>query len=71
MDLLARLHALRTAIAREQRLPAYYIMNNDTLALLATEKPTTREEFIGIKGIGERKYERFGERFVREIRNYI
>lgn len=71
MDLLARLHALRTAIAQEQRLPAYCIMNNDSLALLATEKPTTREEFIGIKGIGERKYERFGERFVREIRNYI
>ena len=71
MDLLNRLYALRTAIAQEQRLPAYCIMNNDTLALLATEKPTTREEFISIKGIGERKYERFGEQFIQVIRNYI
>lgn len=71
MDLLNRLYALRIAIAQEQRLPAYCIMNNDTLALLATEKPTTREEFISIKGIGERKYERFGEQFIQVIRNYI
>ena len=45
-------------------------MQNDTLVLLATDKPTTREEFIRIKGIGNRKYERFGERFIAVIKEY-
>lgn len=71
MELLGRLRTLRSIMAQECQLPPYCIMQNDTLVLLATDKPTTREEFIGIKGIGNRKYERFGERFIAVIKEYI
>lgn len=71
MVLLAKLCTLRSVIAQERQLPAYCIMHNDTLVSLATDKPTTREEFVGIKGIGDRKYEWFGEQFIHEIRSYL
>lgn len=70
MELLGRLRTLRSVMAQECQLPPYCIMQNDTLVLLATDKPTTREEFIRIKGIGNRKYERFGERFIAVIKEY-
>ena len=71
MELLAKLRILRKELAQECQFAAYYVMPNDTLALLATDKPTTREEFIAIKGIGERRYERFGERFIAEIKKHM
>lgn len=71
MKLLAKLRMLRQTLAQEEELPAYYILTNDVLARLATDKPTTREEFVEIKGIGERRYERFGGRFIAEIKKYI
>ena len=70
MELLGRLRTLRSVMAQECQLPPYCIMQNDTLVLLATDKPITREEFIRIKGIGNRKYERFGERFIAAIKEY-
>ena len=71
MELLARLRKLRAEIAAGNNMPAYRVFHNDVLALLATDKPVTREEFLGIKGVGERGYGRFGERFIREIREYV
>ena len=71
MELLARLRKLRVEIAAGNNMPAYRVFHNDVLALLATDKPVTREEFLGIKGVGERGYDRFGERFIREIREYV
>ena len=70
MELLGRLRTLRSVMAQECQLHPYCIMQNDTLVLLATDKPITREEFIRIKGIGNRKYERFGERFIAAIKEY-
>jgi len=71
MELLAKLRTLRQSLAREERLPAYCILTNDILVRLATDKPTIREEFAEVKGIGARRYERFGERFIAEIKKHM
>ncbi len=71
MELLVRLKALRQTLAQEKNLPAYCVLTNDVLSRLATDKPTTREEFVEIKGIGEQRYKRFGERFIAEIKKYV
>ena len=71
MDLLVRLKALRQTLAQEENLTAYCVLTNDVLSRLATDKPTTREEFVEIKGIGEQRYKRFGERFIAEIKKHI
>lgn len=71
MKLLAKLLELRSEIAREYKVSSYRIMNNSTLVLLATDKPTAREEFIEIKGITISTYLRFGGRFIAEIKKHL
>ncbi len=71
MDLLKRLRALRLKIAKEEKVKAFHIMHNTVLVRLATDMPTTREEYLKINGIGEVKYQAYGERFIREIKSYL
>lgn len=71
MKLLAKLRELRNEIAREYKVPPYRIMYNSTLVLLATDKPTAKDEFIEIKGITITTYLRFGGRFIAEINKHI
>lgn len=71
MELLARLRALRQRIAEEKNIPAYWIFQNNVLVQLATDRPTTREEFMEVKGVGEKKYQLYGNDFIAEIRKYM
>ncbi|EKC49440.1 protein containing Helicase and RNase D, partial [human gut metagenome] len=71
MVLLAKLRKLRMEVARQNHLPTYCIFHNNVLAMLATDKPTTREEFLSIRGVGERSYNRFGDLFIQAIGEYI
>lgn len=70
MELLRKLRDIRNKIAKEKNLPAYCITQNNVLALLATDKPTTREEFMAIKGVGNKLYEQYGEIFIAAIKQY-
>ena len=56
-----RLRLWRSEQAKEQGVPAYVIFTDATLRALAQARPATREELVGITGIGESKRERFGE----------
>ena len=38
---------------------------------MATSFPQTRETFLKISGVGDRKLSQFGERFISVIRNYV
>ena len=63
--------ALRAAIAREHAIPAYIVFGDKTLYELAERFPQNRAEMLEISGIGEVKYERYGEAFLelsRELR---
>lgn len=71
MVLLQKLREVRTELAKEKNLPAYCITCNNVLALLATDKPTTREEFMAIKGVGIQLYEQYGGVFIEAIKRYI
>jgi ATP-dependent DNA helicase RecQ len=64
---VAALRALRTALARERRLPAYLIFHDVTLNALAAARPRTVDELRAIVGIGERKAETFGARILDVI----
>lgn len=71
MELLARLRALRQRIAEEKNIPTYWIFQNNVLVQLATDRPTTREEFMEVKGVGEKRYQLYGNDFIAEIRKYM
>jgi len=55
------LRAWRSALAREQGVPAYVILHDRTLHELVTRQPRTTDELLGIPGIGQAKVERYGE----------
>ncbi len=66
--LYERLRQVRKEIAAEHGFPAYIVMNDTTLRQLATVRPTTVEAFGCISGIGEFKQMKYGETFVKIIR---
>ena len=61
------LRALRKQIADERNVPPYVIFTDTTLQEMAVEKPVTRTAMLGISGVGMKKFETYGEAFIREI----
>jgi ATP-dependent DNA helicase RecQ len=48
-------------------VPPYVVFSDVTLRALAAARPQTKEEFLAIVGIGEKKYADFGAVFADEI----
>lgn len=70
-ELFEKLRRLRRRIATEENLPPYVIFNDDTLKELSTKYPTTKYAMLNIKGVGEKKYEQYGELFIEVIKEYV
>jgi len=66
-DLFERLRALRLAIARSRGVPPYVIFHDTTLREMARLKPRSVGELHQVRGVGAKKAETLGERFVEEI----
>ncbi|MFD5000639.1 DNA helicase RecQ [Streptomyces buecherae] len=56
-----RLRTWRTAIAKEQGVPAYVIFQNATLQEIAASAPSTLGELGAISGVGENKLAKYGQ----------
>ncbi|MBR1786892.1 MAG: HRDC domain-containing protein [Paludibacteraceae bacterium] len=69
--LFERLRQLRLLIAKEDNVPAYIVFSDKTLHELATYKPTTLSTFEQVNGVGKKKIESYGERFVMSICEYL
>ncbi len=57
--------ALRTKIAKEEQVPPYIVFSDKTLIELSDKLPLTKEEFLEINGVGEAKWEKYGEEFLK------
>ena len=68
-DLLSRLKAIRLELAQERNAPAYVIFSDKTLIELAATRPSNREEFALVKGVGRAKLDAFAEPFLEAIRD--
>lgn len=66
--LLSQLKAERAKIAKDNKIRAYMILNNQQLVAIATYKPTNREDFISIYGLGEKKYELYGMQMIEIVK---
>jgi len=66
--LFEALRELRLQIANERGVPPYVIFHDTSLRDMARRQPQTPEEFLHVHGIGERKLQNFGERFLAQIR---
>lgn len=69
--LFEKLRELRKTIANEIEKPAYIVLSDKSLRVLASEKPTNLFLFGNIYGIGEHKKMQFGKRFVDLICNHL
>jgi len=69
-DLFTALKKIRYAISKEEKMPAYIIFNDKSLKLMASELPTTENEFLAISGVGMNKMEKYGEEFMNVIRKF-
>jgi DNA helicase-2/ATP-dependent DNA helicase PcrA len=60
-ELFERLREWRIRVATEQKVPAYVVFTDATLAALAERRPSRTEELAGIAGIGPRKLGLYGD----------
>src|SRR5207237_9496444 len=59
-----KLRSLRTALARESRVPPYVVFHDSTLRELARALPRDEKSFLAVKGAGPGRWQRYGERVV-------
>lgn len=66
-ELYEKLRSYRYQKSVEQKVKPYYIFTNEVLEQLILVKPKNKEEFISINGLGEAKYNSYGEDIIRII----
>ncbi|MCI8453662.1 MAG: DNA helicase RecQ [Lachnospiraceae bacterium] len=66
-SLFEKLRALRAEIAKKAQVPPYIVFSDKTLTHMCLVKPRTKEQLLSVSGVGEFKYEKYGEQFLRCI----
>ena len=69
--LFSVLRQLRKQTADEKKVPPYVLFTDATLKDICRYFPTTKDAMLGIKGIGTRKYEQYGELFLTMIQEWL
>ena len=64
LKLFKALKQLRSEIAREGNVPAYVVFTDRSLADMAAKRPTCKESFSAVHGVGEAKLEKFAAPFI-------
>lgn len=67
LELFDSLRELRLTLAREQAVPPYLICSDKTLVDMCSKIPMSKREMLEINGIGEHKFEKYGEAFLTAI----
>ncbi|MDQ0483584.1 DNA helicase RecQ [Guptibacillus hwajinpoensis] len=63
-QLFTQLRTLRKQIADKDNVPPYVVFADSTLREMSAKTPSTREEMLEIKGVGDMKYEKYGKDFL-------
>jgi len=70
-ELCSMLKDLRKKVAKRNNLPPYVIFQDPSLDAMATTYPISIEELSLIPGVGSGKAKRYGDEFVRLIKDYV
>ena len=62
---------VRLMIAKKRGVPAYVIFSETSLREMCEKLPVTGKEFLQISGVTQTKLDRYGEKFMRVIREHI
>lgn len=66
--LFEALRQTRLEFSQENNLAAYMVFSDKTLLEMANEKPKNKDEMLDISGVGEVKWEKYGEKFLETIK---
>ncbi|WP_010097643.1 DNA helicase RecQ [Ornithinibacillus scapharcae] len=69
-DLFEELRSLRKSLANELNVPPYVLFSDVTLKELSRYFPVSKGDMLEIKGIGEKKFEQYGEAFIAVIQKW-
>ncbi|MFG0212253.1 DNA helicase RecQ [Brevibacillus porteri] len=69
-ELFEHLRALRKEISTRQKVPPYVIFPDSTLKEMSSVCPTDKQAMLKIKGVGEAKFDKYGELFLECLQNY-
>ncbi|MBK5245338.1 MAG: helix-turn-helix domain-containing protein, partial [Eubacteriaceae bacterium] len=69
--LFLQLKALRYSLSQEKELPPFMIFHDASLKEMAAYFPLDQENFLKINGVGQAKYENYGDLFIKEIQNFV
>ncbi len=70
-NLMNKLILLRKDIAKKSSLPPYAILQEFSLEDMTYKYPISLEEFKNINGVGEGKVSKFGNYFIKLIKEYV
>ena len=65
------LRSIRYEIAKSEGIAPYMVFGDGTLRGMASVYPTTKEEMLKVSGVGEIKYEKYGQPFESAILRYL
>ena len=66
--LFEELRNLRREIADAESVPAYIVFNDASLVQMVRDRPSTKEDFLAITGVGPNKLDRYGSQFLSLIK---
>ncbi|WP_299031642.1 HRDC domain-containing protein, partial [uncultured Anaerococcus sp.] len=70
-DLFERLRKVRLNLSKLRKVPPFIIFSDQSLRDMAVNKPKNEEDFLKIKGVGEKKLIQYGDIFIAEIKEYL
>jgi ATP-dependent DNA helicase RecQ len=70
-ELFERLRAWRLEKARDAGVPAFVIAHNSLLRSIAAARPRTESDLLAIKGMGPRKFEKYGAALLALVKQEI
>ena len=68
-ELFNKLRIWRREVAIREGVKPYIIFSDSTLIELCNKMPKTSEELLGIRGMGEKKFNKYGEELLKIIKS--
>ena len=61
MNIILKLKDWRAKKAQEENVELYLVMQNKTIEEIVENMPINKDDFLAIKGLGEKKYDKYGK----------
>jgi ATP-dependent DNA helicase RecQ len=69
-NLFDHLRQLRKELAAAAKVPPYVVFSDKSLAEMAAVLPETEEQMLQIHGVGDKKFQKYGELFLERIKEF-